>query len=100
MRGANGEPLKVVQKIAASDYMPFGMCLLQDKNGDAVELIEKNHKQNGAESVTRAILQKWLKSGVPTCTYCHLIECLRDSELGALADDITTAVVVKGNHKI
>ena len=80
--------------------MTFGMCLLQDENGDAMELIEKNHKQNGAESVTQALLKRWLKSGAPTCRYGHMIECLRDSDLGALADDIITAIVVKGNHKI
>ena len=100
MRGANGELLKVVQKIAAGDYMTFGMCLLQDENGDEVELIQWNHKQNGAVSVTEAILRRWLKSGAPTCTYHHLIECLRVSKLGTLADDITTAIVGQGNHKI
>ena len=100
MKGANGEPLKVVKKIAAGDYMTFGMCLLQDENGDEVELIEKNHKQDGAESVTQTLLKRWLKSDAPTHTYDHLIECLRDSDLGALADDIATAVVGKGSYKI
>ena len=80
--------------------MTFGMCLLQDVNGDEVELIEKNHKQDGAESVTQALLKRWLKSGAHTCRYGHMIECLRDSDLGALADDITTAVVGKGSYKI
>ena len=97
MRGENGEPLDIVQKIAAGDYMTFGIYLLQDENGDEVELIKKDHKQNGAESVTQAILRKWLISGGPTCTYHHLIECLRDSDLGALAEEITTAIFGKGN---
>ena len=57
MRGENGEPLKVVEKIAAGDYMTFGMLLLQDANGDVVELIKKDHRQNGVESVTQAILR-------------------------------------------
>ena len=35
---------------------------------------------------TEAILQKWLTSDAPTRTYQHLIECLRQSELGALAE--------------
>ena len=100
MKGANCKPLKVVQKIAAGDYMTFGMYLLQDENGDEVELIKRDHKQDGAESVTEAILKRWLKSGAPTRTYDHMIECLRDCDLGALADDIATAIVRKGNHKI
>ena len=85
-KGADGKPLKIVQKIAAHDYTTFGMCLLQDENGEEVALIEKNHISKGAESVTQAILQKWLTSDAPTRTYQHLIECLRQSELSALAE--------------
>ena len=62
------------------------MYLLRDDNGAMVALIEKDHIIRGAASVTEAILQKWLTSGAPTRTYQHLIECLRQSELGALAE--------------
>ena len=86
MKGADGKPLKIVQKIAAHDYTTFGMCLLQDENGEVVALIEKDHIIRGAESVTQAILQKWLTSDAPTRTYQHLIECLKDADLGALAE--------------
>ena len=89
MKGADGKPLKIVQKIAAHDYATFGMCLLQDENGEEVALLKKNHIHDGAESVTEAILQKWLTSDAPTRTYQHLIECLRQSELGALAKQLT-----------
>ena len=91
MKGADGKSLKIVQTIAAHDYTTFGMCLLQDKNGIAVDLIEKDHISKGAESVTRKIIQKWLTSGAPNRTYQHLIECLRQSELGALADQLIVA---------
>ena len=87
MKGADGKPLKIIQTIAADDYMTFGMYLLQDDNGVEVKLIKKNHKQDGAEVVTESILQKWLTSGAaPTHTYQHLIECLEQSELGELAN--------------
>ena len=86
MKGADGEPMKIIQTIAAGNYKMFGMFLLQDKNGLAVDLIEKDHINKGAENVTQAILQKWLTSDAPTRTYQHLIECLRQSELGALAE--------------
>ena len=93
MKGADGTPLNIVQKIAAGDYMTFGMCLLQDENGHEVELIEKNYKQDGVERVTLAILIKWLTNGTaPTRTYQHLIECLRQFELGTLADNIANAL--------
>ena len=71
----------------------FGMCLLQDENGERVDLLKKTHTHDGPEGITDAIIQKWLTSGAaPTCTYQHLIECLRQSELGALAEDIANAV--------
>ena len=89
MKGEDGKPLKIIQTIAAGDYISFGMYLLQDDNGVEVELIEKNNIHKGAEGVTRSILQKWLTSGAaPTRTYQHLIECLEQSELGALAENI------------
>ena len=87
-----GEPLKIVQKIATHDYTTFGMCLLQDENGEEVALIEKDHINRGAENITQAILQKWLRSDAPTHTYQHLIECLRRSELGALAASIAVCI--------
>ena len=88
MKGADG--LNIVQKIAAHDYSTFGMHLLNDGNGEAVDLIEKDNISKGAEGVTQAILKKWLTSDAPTRTYQHLIECLRQSQLGALAKLIET----------
>ena len=89
MKGADGRPLRIVETIAASDYMTFGMLLLQDKNGAAVDILKKNHISEGAEAITQSIIKKWL-SGAPTRSYQHLIECLRQSELGALAEEIAT----------
>ena len=89
--------MSVIQRIAAGNYKKFGTFLLRDKNVAMVALIEKDHK--GAESVTEAILQKWLESDAPTRTYQHLIECLRHSELGALAELIakTTGIFLLMN---
>ena len=99
MKGADGKPLNIVQKIAAGDYMTFGMCLLQDENGHEVELIKRNYKQDGVESVVQAVLIKWLTSGAaPTHTYQHLIECLRQSELGTLAEDIANTTGNYNHH--
>ena len=87
MKGTDG--VNVIQKIAAGDYDTFGMCLLQDENGVTVDLIKKNNRQEGAEGITRAILKDWLRNGPEqTRTYEHLIKCLRECELGELADDI------------
>ena len=90
MKGADDRPLNIIETVAAGDYVTFGMCLLQDENGEQVELIEKDqvNRGKGAESITHTIVQKWLTSGAPTRTYQHLIECLRQSKLGTLAEKI------------
>ena len=88
MKGADSKPLKIIETVAAGDYVTFGMCLLQDENGEQVGLIERDQINKGTEAVTRTIIQKWLTSGAPTRTYQHLIECLRLSELGTLAEQI------------
>ena len=90
MKGADGRPLRIVETIASSDYKKFGMFLLQDENGAAVDILKKNHISEGAEAVTQSIIKKWLTSEAPTHSYQHLIECLRQSELGALAEEIAT----------
>ena len=93
MKGADGKPLKIIETVAAGDYMTFGMCLLQDENGKQVRLIKKDYINEGAKDITEDIIQKWLTSGAaPTRTYQHLIKCLRLSELGTLAEQIIAAV--------
>ena len=77
MKGVDGKPLNIIREISAKDYVTFGTCLLQDENGSAVDLIKKDHIQDGAKSVTRAILQQWLASTAAPHTYPHLIECLK-----------------------
>ena len=91
MKGTDGRPLEIVETIAANDYKKFGMLLLQDENGAAVDILERNHISEGVEAVTQSILKKWLTSGAPTCSYQHLIECLRNSKMGALAEKIATS---------
>ena len=96
MKGIDGRRLKIIETIAAGGYMTFGMCLLNDENGDEVELIEKDHSSKGADGITQAILKKWLKKDAPTRTYKHLVECLKQSDHGALADDISNSLVGQG----
>ena len=83
----NGKLLNIIERIAAQDYITFGVHLLQDENGEGVRVIEKNHKDD-VQEVVRAIIKKWLASSEAPRTYHHLIECLRLSKLGALADHI------------
>ena len=89
MKGRDGTSLQIIEKIAGGDYTTFGMYLLQDENEVEVDLLKKTHTHDGPQGITKAILKKWLTSGAPTRSYQHLIECLRQSGLGALAEDIS-----------
>ena len=93
MTGADGHPLKIIQRIAAGDYKVFGMFLLKDENMTEVDILKKNHLQDGTVGITQAIIQKWLEDGPTPHTYEHFIECLVQSELGTLAEDVTNAQV-------
>ena len=67
--------MNIIKEISAKDYMTFGMCLLQDDNGTAVDLLKKDHIHEGAQSVTRAILQTWLPSGALLHT-AHIVHAV------------------------
>ena len=92
MTGENESPLRIIETIAAGDYETFGMFLLQDDNGVKVRLLKKDHIHEGVMGITQAIMQKWLTSDVPTHTYEHLIQCLKQSGQVALAERVTSAV--------
>ena len=94
MKGADGKPLNIIKEISSKDYVSFGEYLLKDDNGTAVDLLKKDHIQDGAESVTRVILQQWLTSTVAPRTYQHLIDCLRlTDKLDGLAELIQKAPI-------
>ena len=93
MKGADGKPLKIIQVISTKDYELFGMCLLQDDNGTAVDLIKRDHIHDGVEGITRAILKRWTASTTAPRTYQHLIDCLRETDgLDGLAELITESL--------
>ena len=81
--------LTLLAFVSSISYEAFGKGILQDENGEKVDLIKKNNRQEGAEGITQVLLQEWLRDGPEhTRTYDHLMECLRESGLGTLADDI------------
>ena len=93
MKGADGKPLNIIQVISAKDFVAFGIYLLKDENETTVELIKKDHIHDGVESITRAILKRWLESTAAPCTYQHLIDCLRlTNGLDGLAELITESL--------
>ena len=90
MKGADGNSLGIIEKIAAGTYERFGIHLLDDANGTRVKLLKKNN--NDPENVTWKILQQWLESDTAPRTYQHLMECLQISGLSALSVCIGNAI--------
>ena len=86
--------LKIIETVAGNYTESFGMFLLHDENGSEVEVLETDNAHKGAEAVVKVIIKTWLRKGSPDapCTYEHLEQCLRDTGLGALADDLAAAV--------
>ena len=90
--GKDGRPVKIIQKIAAGNFKDFGMYLLNDEDMTDVDNLERNHCREGTEGITEAIIKKWLDTGTTPRTYKHLIKCIKDCELGALAEKIENAL--------
>ena len=82
--------MEIIKRVAANKYKYFGMYLLNDKNMTEVDLLERHYFREGTgpEGITEAIIKKWLVSGSTPRTYKHLIDCIRNCGLGALAEDI------------
>ena len=88
----DGQPVKIIQKIAAGKYKDFGMHLLDDENMTEVDVLEKHHIHEGPVGITKAIIKEWLVSGSTPRTHKHLIDCIRKCGLGALAEDMENAL--------
>ena len=72
--------------------------LLKDDNGQRIDLITKG--LIGAKA-TEAVLKEWLTGNIPDTnpyprTYRHLVECINESGMGALAEHIETTLFKRG----
>lgn len=93
MKDKDGTSLRIVDTIAAHSNIEFGLHLLDDHNGHIVSTINKN-KHNDCREVTMEILKRWIDAGGSNCTYKFLMDCLRKIELGGLAEDISSNLMV------
>lgn len=76
--------LNIIESIAAKDYRTFAMFLLDDDNGNKVDMIKKSNPNADVPGVVEAIINKWLDVPDPVPTYSHFVECLKDADMGAL----------------
>ena len=84
--GRNGT-INIPQQIG-SEYIAFGMSLLDDKTGKGVTKFVRKHKRD-FEAINMEILQKWLDGeGKHPVTWKTLIDVLRGINMDSLADEI------------
>ena len=84
------ETIDVLEKIGI-DYDQFGMQILQDDNGDAVEEIKDD--ENGARKIKRAIMKRWLKGkGKEPVSWRTLVEVLESVKLRELVKELQSAL--------
>ena len=83
---ANGH-IDIAAEIGA-EYNKFGTLLLNDENGNKVRNIEVS-KRGDPVDITVEILRQWLNGkGREPVTWQTLVECLRDTDLNTLVDNM------------
>ena len=76
-----------------TDYFQFGVCLLDDNNGNRVDRIEKSRLNWNSDRIVSDIMKEWLKGrGRRPRTWSTLLECLRKTRLHTLADNLENAL--------
>ena len=79
--------INVPQQIG-TNFMNFGVLLLEDENGARIQSIIHECRDN-PEQVTTKVLQEWIAGrGKLPVSWGTLIEVLRDIDLCTLANDI------------
>ena len=87
--GKSGE-INIPERIG-TQYKTFGIFLLNDDNGAKVEAIAKEEGESIQISIK--IMSKWLQGeGMQPPTWSTIIEALKMSNLGALAEDIKAVI--------
>ena len=75
-----------------TNYEKFGTLLLEDKKGNKVDSIVKS-KHYISVDITVEILKQWLQGkGRKPVTWQTLVNCLRDTNLNAVADDMESSL--------
>ena len=79
--------INIPQQIG-TNFMKFGILLLEDETGSRIQSIIHECRDN-AEQVNMKVLQEWIAGrGKLPVSWDTLIEVLQDIDLSTLADDI------------
>eukprot|EP00731_Ephydatia_muelleri_P023587 Em0015g1170a len=83
--------INIIQEIGVA-YSKLGIFLLNDKNGNRIAALQREHHQN-AEDITMAMFQTWFREGTEkSITWNTLVTALGNASLNSLADKIAKAV--------
>ena len=71
------------------EYWKFGLFLLEDDNGHAVDAITCDYRHDGTEMMTLKIVQKWIEGvGRKPVSWNTLVHVLYDVQLNQLASEV------------
>ena len=91
LRTQEGRKIHIIKRMA-----PYwrDLCVLVDfdKSGTELATIDNQHRSDPKECC-RAIFQRWVNgNGARPCSWCKLIDLLKDCDQNVLAEEIQTAL--------
>ena len=79
---------------AAVHYRSIGTILLKDKDGSQIAGLTTSQQP---QEIMRNIFEKWIRLDTE-CSWPKLIECMRQCELGVLAQEMEDALQLHSQH--
>lgn len=94
LKTPSGKRVDVIECLA-SKWKEFGMLLDFDATGNALDIIERDHKIYGCTECCKAMFTLWLQGkGRQPVTWAALFELLKDFEQTQLLDEVYSALRV------
>ena len=97
LRAPDGETVEIVSSVAPK-WKDVGIFLDFDDTGQCLDTIETGYEKDPA-ACCQAMFQHWLKGNGEEQTWEKLVEILKDSKLGTLADKVVEGLVAQGPSK-
>ena len=97
LRAPNGETVEIVSSVAPK-WKDVGIFLDFDDTGQCLDTIESGYEKDPV-ACCQAMFQHWLKGNGEEQTWEKLVEILKDSKLGILADRVVEGLTVQDSSK-
>ena len=89
LKTSKGKVLQIIKSIAPQ-WKTIGDLMDFDDDGNKVDLIANEHKEDGPVACCRKVFTLWLKG--THATWRNLIDLLNDCEMGELVQEIKNAL--------